>query len=224
MFSTIINNVKETVLILSIISSIGLGIWGQKQKAEADRYRDNLYSRTVQWTDEKGRLITEVSELRFTLGELKSVNVKDSAKYSQAQKELLAAKQRIQEMGVELNRAESYFKAELAVKTDSLVSTIQRDEKGATIALKPIKTANLQLDFTVKGDTVLVDHKYTADITTVVNRKSDKLTRNGKRRFFVARWVAPRYDYWATTRVDDPNAKLNNTVYIEFQNKRGKRK
>lgn len=224
MFNTVINNVKETVLIVSIISSIFLGIWGQKQKAEADRYRDNLYSKTVQWTDENGRLITEVSELRFTLSELKSVNIKDSANYSAAQKELLLAKKNIEEMGIKLNNAESYFKSELAVKTDSIITSIVKDGTGATIALNPIKTANLELSFTVIGDSVLVDHLYKTNIVTIVNRKKDKLTSNGRKRLFIARWVNPRYDYWATTRADDPNAKLNNTIYIEFQSKRGKRK
>ena len=55
-----------------------------------------------------GRLITEVSELRFTLSELKSVNIKDSANYSAAQKELLLAKKNIEEMGIKLNNAELF--------------------------------------------------------------------------------------------------------------------
>ena len=55
---------------------------------------------------------------------------------------------------------QSYFKSELAVKTDSIITSIVKDDTGATIALNPIKTANLELSFTVIGDSVLVDHLY----------------------------------------------------------------
>lgn len=217
MISLILDNIKNSVTIISIIIAIITSVGWSKQKVETERYRQNLYSTTVQWTDEQGRLITEVSELRYSYRELQAVAKMDSTKLNKAQRDLLKANNTIKELNIKLKDTESYFKGELEVKHDSLITIASKDSIGQIIALKPIKTPHLEIEFFVENDTIKLNHIYRTNIETVVNRKEDKLTKSGNRRFFIARFIKPRYDYWATTRVEDPNAKINNTVFINFE-------
>lgn len=216
----ILSNIKTiaigTVVLLSIATTF-LATSLAKQKKETERYRQNLYAQTVEWEDEEGRLIKEVSELRYTHKELKAVASMDSARLNKAQKDLLQANKTIESLNIKLKDAESYYKGELEVKYDSLISTISKDSTGQITAIKPIKTPYLEVTFEVHGDTVKLNHIYRTNIETVVNRKEDPLTKYGNKRIFIARWVRPRYNYWATTKVEDPKAVINNAVYINFE-------
>ena len=213
----ILSNIKEIVTVGSIIVAIVTTMGWNNQKKEAERYRQNLYSHTVQWKDEEGRLIKEVSELRYTHKELKAVASMDSARLNKAQKDLLQANKTIESLNIKLKDAESYYKGELEVKYDSLISTLSKDSTGQITAIKPIKTPHLEVTFEVHGDTVKLNHIYRTNIETVVNRKEDPLTKHGNKRIFIARWIRPRYNYWATTKVEDPKAVINNAVYINFE-------
>ena len=179
---------------------------------------NNLYHKEQQWTDEKGRLVTEVQELQFTTSELRSMHSADSTKLSDTQKQLYTAAKEIESLGIKLKDAISYNSSHISVDNSGLVTTIDKDDNGAIIALNPIKTKHLQIDFEVKSDTILVNHKYETDVTTVVNRKENKYTYSGKKRFFLARWINPRYEYWSTNVADDPDAKITSSVYLNFGN------
>lgn len=211
-----LSNIKDTIAIVATLSTILFAYLTFQQKREVSRLENNLYSKQIQWTDEKGRLVTEVTELRYTTSELKSMRNADSTKLSVVQKQLHNAHQRIKELGIKENNVISYNKADISVSNDSLITTIDKDIKGDIIGLKTIKTPNLELTFDVKSDTILVSHKYKTNVVTVVNRKQDKLTYSGKKRFFLARLINPRYDYWSTNVVDDPNAEIKSDVYINF--------
>ena len=224
MFSNILSNIKDTVLVLSILSSIVLGVWGQKQKQEAERAHQNLHRMEIEWVDEQGRHVKEVTELRYTTRELEAARKAKEQDLSDAQKELKKAAKRIEEMGIKLNRVEGYTGIDFEVVKDSLKTAILRDSKDSIIGIAPIKTPHLNIEFEVKRDTIVVSSKYNANLTVVLNRKPDKLTKKGNRRFFIARWVDPRYDYWATTSIDDPDATIESVLHINFQDKKGKRR
>lgn len=200
-----------SLILISLLSYINI-----RNTKEIDRLSNNLYSKQVQWADEKGRLVTEVTELRFTTTELKKMRGADTTKLSAVQKQLYDASLRIKELGIKENDVIGYNNAEIYVKNDSLITTIDKDNKGSIIGLKTIKTPNLELTFDVKSDTILVSHKYKTNVTTVLNRKVDKHTYSGKKRFFLARWINPRYEYWSTNVVDDKNAEIKSDVYINF--------
>jgi hypothetical protein len=218
-----ITGIKDLVTILSILATVGLGYWGKLQKDEAKRAINNLHSTTIQYEDEKGRLVTEVTELRFTTKELKQIAKQDSAKLSSVQKKLLKAHGKITELNIKERNAESINIADLSVFNDSLVTTAEYDKKGLLKALKPIKTDNLEISFNVLSDTVVVNHKYKTEITTIVKREADKTTKNGKKRFFLARWVNPRWQYSAINVSDDKKAKIASAIHIKFQRGKGDR-
>ena len=223
LFKELISAVKDTVAVVATITTVILGIWGFNQKAEKERFESNLYQRTEQWTDEKGRLVTEVTKLTYSNSELKKISNADSSKLSAAEKKLYVAAKEIEELRIKHKDVESYNKADFEVKNDSLKTIIVYDKDSVLKELKPIKTDHLTLDFKVDGDTLTVSHTYKASIITVVNRKVDMYTASGKKRFILARVVNPRYEYFATNRIDDPNAAVTSDIYIEFQNKKGKR-
>lgn len=210
------NKIKDYIAIIATISTILFAYLTYQQKQETNRATDNLYKKEVQWTDEKGRLVTEVTELRFTTTELKKMRGADTTKLSKVQKQLYDASLRIKELGIKEKDVISYNKVDFEVKNDSLTSTFTKDTKGSVIGLKPIKTPNLEITFDVHLDTVYVSHTYKANLVTVLNRKQDKFTYGGKKRFFLARLINPRYEYWSTNVVDDPDAEIKSDVYINF--------
>lgn len=214
-----LNTIKNVITIVSLVGIIGTGIWGYNKKQEAETYYNNYQQEKTEWKDEKGRLVSQMSELKSSTKELKAVAKQDSAELSETRKQLKEASETIKELNIELEDVKNYYKGELSVLNDSLVSTFEKDEKGQITGLKPIKTEHLDINFVVvPNDTVLVNHKYTADIVVVNHRKEIKTTKSGNRRFFLARWLFPRYKYWATTRVDDPNAELDIEVVYNFGN------
>jgi hypothetical protein len=211
-----LDEIKSTVTIASVVVAMVVSTWGLKQQSEKDRLRDNLYHKEVQWKDKEGRLVTEVTELKYSREELRKISKSDSSKLSSTQKELYKVAKELEVLGIKTKDVESYNKAKLEVKYDSLVSNVIKDDKGCITELEPIKTDNLSIDFIVKTDSVLVNYKYKADVTAILNRKVDKFTYKGKKRFFLARLINPRYSYWSTNVVSDPNAEIKSDVYINF--------
>lgn len=212
----ILDDIKSIVTIASVIVAMVASSWGVKLQADRDRFRDNLYHKEIQYKDKENRLVTQVTELQFSRDELKQIAKADSSKLSNTQKELYKVAKELEVLGIKAKDVEAYNKAKLEVIYDSLVSKAELDSRGCIKALKPIKTDNLSLEFNVKTDSVLVDYKYTADVTTVLNRKPNKYTYKGTKRFFLARLVNPRYEYWSTNVVSDPNASIKSDVYINF--------
>ena len=215
-----LGKIKDIVTTLSVVVAIITSLYAGFEKQNKDKAVNNLYKKEVQWKDAKGRLVTEVTELNYTTSELRRASASDSTLLSNAEKKLYDASKRIKELGIKLNNVASYNKAEFEVKNDSMVSYIQRDSLGVLKGLKTIKTDNLTIDFNVQKDTVLVSSLYKANMVVVINRKEDYKTKKGNRRLFLARWVNPRYRYWATTEIDDPKAKITTDTYINFKNKR----
>jgi len=219
----LIGNIKDIATILSIVSVLTLGWLKHQDGQEINRLENNLHSTTIQYTDSIGRMVTEVTELRFTNKELKQISKLDSSKLGATQKKLWEASQLVRELEIKERNVESVNIAALSVSNDSLISEVIYNEDRSLKELKPIKTDHLEITFDVQGDTVLVGHKYKAKINTVVSRKVDKVTNNGKTRFFLARWVNPRWIYSAKNVSDDKNAEIDSAVYINFQSGKGKR-
>lgn len=215
--------IKDTVTVVSIIATLILGVLKYKDIKEISRLNNNITSTTKQWTDEKGRLVTQVTELRFTNDELERLAHRDSSTLNELEKQLWEAGQTIKDLKIKERNALSYNSVDISVSNDSLVSKAEYNDDKSLKALKPIKTDHLSIDFEIKGDTVLVNHSYKAKVSTVVDREVDKITNRGRKRFFIARWINPRWQYSAKSIVDDPNATIESAINIKFQRKKGKR-
>lgn len=216
-----ISGIKDVVTVVSIVATLGLGYWGNLQRQEAQRATDNLYSKTIQWEDEKGRLVTETTELRYTVSELKDISKRDKESLSEAERKVAEAAETIKELGIKARNVDRYENVSFEVADSAETKIVYRDKKLEKI--EPIRTKHMDIDFIIKGDKVIAAYKYKGNVKVIINRKVDKETKKGKKRFFLARWVNPRYDYWSTVVSDDKNATITSTDSINFQKKKGKR-
>ena len=208
----LLSNIKEIVTILSIVSAIGFGYLNQKNKQRADDVSNNLYKKEVQWTTEKGELVTETTELRFTVEDLKNAAAKDSTQLSATEKMLNKAANRIKELESNINHVVSYNNLRMeAVHEDLKTKATITDCKLDSIA--PITTEHLKVEFEVLEDNeIIAKATYNAEVDVVVDRERRKETRKGNKRFFLARWVKPV--------CDDPKAKILSNVTINFDNRK----
>lgn len=225
-FIGLIENIGKVLTVVSVASAITLGWMNHQKGQENKRLENNLYSKTVQYADAEGRLITEVTELRITTKELKQAAKKDANERSELENKLVEAKGVIEDLGIKVKDAERYHKNEIeAIHRDLETSMVFRPDTvyKKLVAINPIKTPNLEIEFEVNDDNIKVDHKYKADVYTVVNRKKTMFTKNGKKRFFVARWINPKWQYSAASMINDPDAEIKSSVDIDFQRRKGKR-
>lgn len=221
-----ITKIKDTVTIISIVATLGLGYWGSLMKQEANRANRNLHSTTIEYKDKLGRNVTETTELRFTIKELRNVNKKykqDSTSIvNEYEKKLLKVANQAKALDIKLRDVENAFIGDLSVSNDSMISEIVYNEDRSLNGLKPIKTKHLSIDFKVDGDKMIVNHKYNTDLSIIGHRQRDKETVTGKSRFFLARWVNPRWKYKASAVAEDKDASFKITN-IKFQRGKGGR-
>ena len=214
---------KDIILVaLCVIISLSLvGKWGLEQKREKERMEQNLFNKTKEFTTKYGEYAKETSELRYTVTELKKAYKADSTQLSVSQKQLKKAAEEITSLNIKLKDADAYISNIIESKPDTFTVTIPIDGDSLLTKIEPIKTKHWDIKFKLENNKLKVIPKYTCEITTVIDRRTDYYTLKGRKRFFLARLVNPRYQYLATTKVDDKDAKIINTVYIKFQKEKG---
>jgi len=220
---SILKNIKELALTVSIVLGLGASLGWWKEAKNSDRLANNLYKKEIQWKDERGRMVTETTELKFTVEELQNVMAKDSAthyeKMSEMEKMLYDTGKEVEALKADADKLVSYHKAEIeAVYKDMKLNPIVIE--GKLTHLDPIDTKNLKVNFNIEDGQVTADAKYNAEIVTIVDRSRDKFTKKGKKRFFLARLVKPRWQYSSKTVSDDIHASIVNDVQINFDNRK----
>ena len=211
------------VTILSIMIGIIAAIYGIRQNNEKNRLEQNLYSRTVQWEDERGRLVTETTELRYTVRELRQVSKKDSSNMSDAEKKLLAARGTIDALNIRLRKVESVNMIEVKSKGEYVTDySIREKDTVYLLEIKPIETKHLDMKFDVRKDSIIVNHTYRNSIDVIIDRDQE-LGKRGNKRFFLIRWIMPKWEYSSNVVSEDPNAEITSNVYFNFQKRKGKR-
>lgn len=214
---------KDTILIILgvLISWVALVNWGIEQKNEKERMTQNLFSKTKEFTTKYGEYAKETTELRYTIGELKKVYKADSSQLSVSQKQLKKAAEEIENMGIKLKDADTYISNLLESKPDTFIVDLPSSADSLVSNIKPIKSKHWDISFSIENNKLKVLPKYKCEITTIIDRRADYYTLKGHKRFFLASLINPRYQYLATTKVDDKDAKITNTVYIKFQKEKG---
>lgn len=211
------------VTAISIIIGIFATLYGIRQNNERNRAENNLYTLTTQWQDERGRLVIETTELRYTVNELRQISKKDSSKLSEAEKKLLQARNVVDNMKIRLRKVESVDRITLESESGYTAPIVFKTRDTCLFEVKPIVTDNLELNFRQVNDSLIIDHHYKSDIDVVIDRDQG-LNKKGKKRFFLCRWLKPDWIYSSNVVSDDPNAEITSNVYIKFQRGKGKRK
>ena len=211
------------VTILSVMIGIIAAIYGIRQGNEKNRLEQNLYSKTVQWEDERGRLVTETTELRYTVRELRQISKKDSSNMSEAEKKLLAARSTIDALNIRLRKVESVNMIEVESKGKYVTDySIKEKDTIYLLEIKPIETKHLDMKFDVRKDSIIVNHTYRNSIDVIIDRDQE-LGKRGNKRFFLIRWIMPKWEYSSNVVSEDPNAEITSNVYFNFQKRKGKR-
>ena len=217
-------NLLILVVLIVIIVITALG-W-VRSSGETKRVETNLYNSTYQWEDERGRLVTETTELRFTNRELKKVSKMDSVALSEAEMKVFKANQVIKDLNMKSKRVDAVHMLELKASSNHVTEVTIQDlipTQKSKIKIAPIKTKHLELTFNHVGDSIHVSHLYKTDVDIAVDRDKG-LNSKGKKRFFVLRWIHPKWEYSSSAVAEDPDAEITSNVYINFQRKKGKRK
>ena len=214
---------KDIILVaLCVIISLSLvGKWGLEQKHEKERMEQNLFNKTKEFTTKYDEYAKETSELRYTVTELKKAYKADSTQLSISQKQLKKAAEEITNLNIKLKDADTYISNIIESNPDTFIVTVPVDKDSLLAEIEPVKTKHWDIKFKLENNKLKVIPKYTCEVTTVVDRRADYYTLKGRKRFFLARLINPRYQYLATTKVDDKDAKITNTVYIKFQKEKG---
>ena len=197
------------------------GNWGLGQKREKERMEQNLFNKTKEFTTKNGEYAKETSELRYTVTELKKAYKADSTQLSVSQKQLKKAAEEITNLNIKLKDADTYISNIIESKPDTFIVDLPSSADSLVSNIKPIKSKHWDISFSIENNKLKVLPKYKCEITTVIDRRADYYTLKGRKRFFLARLINPRYQYLATTKVDDKDAKITNTVYIKFQKEKG---
>lgn len=214
---------KDIILVaLCVIISLSLvGKWGLEQKHEKERMEQNLFNKTKEFTTKYDEYAKETSELRYTVTELKKAYKADSTQLSVSQKQLKKAAEEITSLNIKLKDADTYISNIIESKPDTFIVDLPSSADSLVSNIKPIKSKHWDISFSIENNKLKVLPKYKCEITTVIDRRADYYTLKGRKRFFLARLINPRYQYLATTKVDDKDAKITNTVYIKFQKEKG---
>lgn len=214
---------KDIILVaLCVIISLSLvGKWGLEQKHEKERMEQNLFNKTKEFTTKYGEYAKETSELRYTVTELKKAYKADSTQLSISQKQLKKAAEEITNLNIKLKDADTYISNIIESNPDTFIVTVPVDKDSLLAEIEPVKTKHWDIKFKLENNKLKVIPKYTCEVTTVVDRRADYYTLKGRKRFFLARIINPRYQYLATTKIDDKDARITNTVYIKFQKEKG---
>lgn len=216
------------VVILLLLFSIGTLCWGIRQRAERQRTEHNLNQHTTEWRSERGQLVNESTELRYTVRELRRITRQDSTELSTTQKQLFEARQIIDNLRVGLRKTQAVHMIDVESRSSDttriLIGDVLIDDiTTPRIEIEPIKTEFLELTFEhIDGDSLVVDHLYRNHIDIVIDRDYG-LSDLGRERFLLFRWVWPRWEYSSNVVSDDPNARITTNVYINFQRGRGRR-
>jgi hypothetical protein len=201
-------------LILKIVAVIGLlsgifGIRGCIKKDDVVKAKELILKRDQKELKLKDNTIAFITDkFKVENRTLRQKISQEQAKSSVYLNDLRNAQGYALELEVKLKNVENYqssnIEANDSVKTE--IVFINCDQ----VEIKPIKKKHIEITFDQSGKYLDVNYKYNAEITTLVFREKNP------EQFFLGRWFNPDWLYKSSTKINDPNAKVTNSVNIEF--------
>jgi len=216
-----LNLILAVVTILSMLSSIGLAWYANFQSNEADRYESNataLLTKVKTYKDAKGRLVTEAIELRLTIKELK--NSKDSTiRYMGHQVEAMGIKLKNVEYITHLNtKARGSGTSSIYYDT---VPVFDTNKVYQMIPKSKINDGYLTMYLNILPDSIKYEYTVSDSLYIVGHRERRMLTERGKKRFFLARWVNPDWQYKISAKSTNPNVVVSKILNVHIESRKG---
>lgn len=223
-FQFVIKNWKVILIILFIVALFLLwNLWGRlkDQKAETQRWETNYTERTMELQktyDKYNREVAQVQLLTFTVDELAAANYSKDSLLRRIAFELESQK-------IAAKQVESALLAQIetlgkgtGTRTDTVFMYGADSLFGYLIE---IDDGYLDLDlYEYEGqDTVDYNYRYSEEIFIASYLEYGK-NKKGKDRFFLWRWLNPKWDPTTTVKGLNPNSSISAAVEIEIVNKR----
>lgn len=157
---------------------------------EKKRLTANLTEKTKEWVDERGRYVSEVSQLKTNEKELKEIFKKDSSQMaSNYEKRIYSLKKEIKSLGLYIDELEEITTGTIVIKDTIMIpATVNND----SIIQGNYESTYLSAEITyfVKKNDFELDYT-TMNRCSVIRTLSAKRKKNGKRHFILpkARWL-----------------------------------
>ena len=218
MISKYLKIILTIVTILSLLSGIGLAWYANFKSNEADRYESNYKASLVkikQYKDKNGLLVSETYELRLTIDEIK--NSKDSTIRSMGES--------LEDMGIKLKRTENMAQITTkstgkgTVKIDTVF--VGNQEIKPMIRKAYINDGFLDMVINIDDDSLHYDY-LNRDTIFIAGYKERRMeTKKGKKRFFLARWVNPDWQYKLAAKSLNKNTIITSIKDVRIERRKG---
>lgn len=210
-----IDNLIKLAGLISVLVSVCLGIWTNVLKDENKRLENNLYQKTVEYTDSEGRLVKEVMELRVSKQELININRKKEADLSDYERKLKQISDEVLKSKIRVKNIESAGIISTENTASGVILMIDTVIQEMPIKRAALKTnfENIELVYNPITDSISYSFQTRNDIIFLINRKC-KLKESGKRHF--PQWGRIwGWDYWMTVKNTNDSTKIIDEILIK---------
>jgi len=224
-----LNLILIVVTILSMLSGMVLAWYANYQSNEADRYEANnkaLLTKVKTYKDKNGLLVTESYELRFTIAELEISNdstLRGMAKQVESMKIKLKNTQYINYINSKSTGSGSVpitlANEEIGFVGDSV--NLYNEHNPIITRIASINDGFLKMDINLEKDSLVYDYTYRDSLIIVGHKHRRMCTKEGKKRFFIARWVNPDWQYKVSAKSMNPNTVINDIKAIHIETRKG---
>lgn len=208
--------------ILSTIVAIASSIWGQIQAHDAKRYKGALYEKKVEYEDELGRKVTEITQLEVTNRELKQVGKKDSILLSDYERKIRKLYDELEANGRKLRHTESALLFSEQTRDSFRIKLEEvKDTLTDKLDLLPIKTGYYSTDWTKQKFTYNPNTDSLSVVQVHENEffvdlfKKRKPNSKGKQVCWLFRWVRP-WEYKASIKSLRDSTIIKDAVMINL--------
>lgn len=182
---------------------------------ENQNISDNLHQYDTRYKTDSSGWALQSSALEVELKDLRKVNRKMFTDLSDYDKKIKIAYKTIQDMDKKLKHVESVNTLLLqATGNDTIIYNISKIDTMYVVSISDFDDGYLKAVFSPINDIELeVSYKYQDNINVIVTKEKDPQDK----RFFLLRWLKPKYKSYSTATTGNPKSeiKINDFIIIK---------
>jgi hypothetical protein len=212
----LINKILAIVTIISVLVGVFVSIRNSSLKLENDRLETNLYAKTIQYQDELGRTITETTQLKVTVGELKKITKMDSSKMNSYEKTIYRISKELENNGASKKNTEAagFIVTESKFQKSNIAEdTVIRGMKAKTVRfIDPYGT--YESTYFPETDTISLIVVQRTELFLELHKQRE-LNKKGKKVCILWRW-AKDWEYNASIKSMGDSTEIKSFNYIKI--------
>ena len=198
--------IKWVLIAIFALSTFFGWNFADKMKAQAEKFKTIAQTKEVQFKNQIGQMANEVATWKVSYNELEDAFIKKEGERSAYERKLAKAKETIDLYKRKEKDLVAYTSATIQSR-DTVHTEIPLECVGR---IEPIVTPNLKVEFIDQN----FIYEYRAEVSSLVTL-FPKRKDNGKKHFPNWGWLWG-WEQKAITTIDDPNAKIFNSVSLDF--------